>query len=560
MEKTDTIKYYLRKNKSILIITTISGLFFDGLMGFIPLFQGHIIDLYDEKKENKYLLFILLLFFLFVFFVQINRFFKRYYCRLLSNKMNLEMRRISYRNILMKDTKSIGNDKIGDLINKNLNDIYDTTEGVRKVFTEIFDSIVLLAGYLIILFIRDYKTTLIISLFFILSSLISLILKKRVVNSITIYKKEFSKAKQETYNIINNEIYYRSLGVNNNYDHKYENNQKVLFNKSLKKEIYITSLQPLYNLVCLIGLIFVIYNGLNNVLNNYYTKGDFSSYLALFILISDKISKLSRVFNSYQKAKVSYKRCKPFLKSKELKNLEFDNSKTILNIKDLNFSFNDSYKLTDFNLNINKPMLINICGRIHQGKSTLASVLSGIYDYEGSIKLNNIELKEVKDYYLKNFISYLPNEVDIFNLSFKVNITLKDTKDFQKAINSSCLSNDMNTLKDDENTLINHSIINLSGGQEKRLGIARCLYDESKMIILDDPFNSIDLKMSLDILNNIKTNYQNSIIFIVSNQKEIIKETEKIIYMDNNTYYIDNYDNLLKNNSNFNLFIRGELK
>ena len=95
--------------------------------------------------------------------------------------------------------------------------------------------------------------------------------------------------------------------------------------------------------------------------------------------------------------------------------------------------------------------------------------------------------------------------------------------------------------------ILSHSNSNLSGGQQKRLMIARCLFSNAKLILLDDPFNALDIDMGVKIINNIKNNYKNSIIIIANNQNEILKKMDKIIYLNENGYIFDNYNNLLKN-------------
>ena len=80
-------------------------------------------------------------------------------------------------------------------MNKNLADIKDSAEGVRKVLTEIYDSVILMTGYFISMMILDYKTTLIVGAFIILSITISNTLKKLIYKSTSEYKKTFSKSK-----------------------------------------------------------------------------------------------------------------------------------------------------------------------------------------------------------------------------------------------------------------------------------------------------------------------------------------------------------------------------
>lgn len=108
----------------------------------------------------------------------------------------------------------------------------------------------------------------------------------------------------------------------------------------------------------------------------------------------------------------------------------------------------------------------------------------------------------------------------------------------------SCLYDEVCKMPEGQNTILSHSTENLSGGQKKRLQIARCLYQSPSLIALDDPFNAIDIKMSEEILDNIKNNYSNSIVVIVNNQKEILKKMDKILFLKHDSYLMGSYDEL----------------
>ena len=209
--------------------------------------------------DTTYIILFALGFFLFVLFVQANRFCKRYFIRDFANRMVLQMRTVSFDNLLKCDIDEFNKTSKGDIMNKNLADIKDSAEGVRKVLTEIYDSVILMTGYFISMMILDYKTTLIVGAFIILSITISNTLKKLIYKSTSEYKKTFSKSKDLTLNALKNEVYYRGNGVSSNYYKEYENMQNELEKKSIKSMIFKGTLEPIYQAIALIGLFFVVY-------------------------------------------------------------------------------------------------------------------------------------------------------------------------------------------------------------------------------------------------------------------------------------------------------------
>jgi ATP-binding cassette subfamily B multidrug efflux pump len=82
-----------------------------------------------------------------------------------------------------------------------------------------------------------------------------------------------------------------------------------------------------------------------------------------------------------------------------------------------------------------------------------------------------------------------------------------------------------------ENTKVGNGGVRLSGGQQARIALARALLNKSKIIILDDPFSSVDMKTEMAIIENLKNNYRNSIILLISHRLAIFKDINRILLM-----------------------------
>lgn len=549
----DKISTYFKLNKKSFILATIAGVIFNGLMAFVPLVQGELINAYKAQKDAKYIILFALSFLAFIVFIQVNRYLKRYFVRDFSNRMVLQMRTVSFQNLIKDDISEFSKTSKGDIMSKTLLDIKDCAEGVRKMLTEVYDSVILMLGYLISMMIMDYKVTLIISIFLSASIIVANLMKKAIFKTTSEYKKTFSKAKDVTLNSLKNEVYYRGFGVSNFYYQKYQDTQDNLEKKSITSMIFKSSLEPTYQAIAFIGMLFVIYMCGKKVIDDVWLIGTFSAFLSTYVLVANKVSKVGKIFNAYTTFKVSCKRCSPYLKSKEKqKEIAYPTDKLDLDVNNLSFGFDKDFVLHNISFHLEKGQSLGICGMIHSGKSTLGAALSGLYNYDGNIKLQGVELKEVRNDIGNNFISYVPSEVEIFNDTIKYNVAFED-KDIFKEMALSCLDQDVNNFENKENEVLSHSTTNLSGGQQKRLQIARSLYNNPKLIVMDDPFNAIDLDMSVKITENIINNYKNSIFVLINNQKEILKKLDYIIFLKNDTYLFGTYDELMKDKDFLNL-------
>lgn len=540
MKHYNKIRYYFYYLWGILVPLTITGILYDSLMSFIPRIQGDAIN--SIKQQNTDLIIKSALIFLgLTIFVQINRFLKRYLVRVFSNKMNYLMRNKCFNHMLSLDMAFYEQNKVGDILNKNTTDISDTCESIRKLTTEIFDTVILMIGYIVSYFLLDYKIALMSLPFVLVSIIISLFLKKKVYMTTKDYKEYSSKFKDSTLNMLKNEIYFRGMGVNEKYINQYSKEVDILAKKNVKNLVYKASMESIYSSIGFIGLFFVLYFGLNNVIDETYDIGTFTTILTTFVLIANKGAKVGKSFNAYQGLKVTWKRIKPFLEDDIEKEEEYQFNSDGLSLIDFSYSYDD-FKTPTITYSFNKDEKIGIVGRVHTGKSTLLKSLTGLYEYDGEAKLNGIDLKDL--FKSKNqVISYCPSKESLFKDSIANNIELGRDGNIKEALNSACLTDSQL----DINTEINPTMVNISGGQKQRLMLARSLYHQSNMYLLDNPFSSLERSMSESISNQVLD--MNGLFFIVTNDENILKKLDRIIYLNDGIAKIDTYFNLLKDDS-----------
>ncbi len=540
MKHYNKIRYYFYYLWGILVPLTITGILYDSLMSFIPRIQGDAIN--SIKQQNTDLIIKSSLIFLgLTIFVQINRFLKRYLVRVFSNKMNYLMRNKCFNHMLSLDMAFYEQNKVGDILNKNTTDISDTCESIRKLTTEIFDTVILMIGYIVSYFLLDYKIALMSLPFVLISIIISLFLKKKVYMTTKDYKEYSSKFKDSTLNMLKNEIYFRGMGVNEKYIDQYSKEVDILAKKNVKNLVYKASMESIYSSIGFIGLFFVLYFGLNNVIDGTYDIGTFTTILTTFVLIANKGAKVGKSFNAYQGLKVTWKRIKPFLEDDIEKEEEYQFNSDGLSLIDFSYSYDD-FKTPTITYSFNKDEKIGIVGRVHTGKSTLLKSLTGLYEYDGEAKLNGIDLKDL--FKSKNqVISYCPSKESLFKDSIANNIELGRDGNIKEALNSACLTDSQL----DINTEINPTMVNISGGQKQRLMLARSLYHQSNMYLLDNPFSSLERSMSESISNQVLD--MNGLFFIVTNDENILKKLDRIIYLNDGIAKIDTYFNLLKDDS-----------
>lgn len=531
----DKIINYWKKEKLVVTFIILFGLSFNIGMILGPIYQGKLIDAMAQEQPFSAITLLAVTFVLLILAVQILRYYKRFYIRRFANSTSATMRFMIYNTILHKSTKELNQEVTGDLMTKAISDVELCVEGMRKFTTEIFDTGVLMVTYLITLLIYDVKITVISIIFIPVAMILAEKLKSIIYKYSIDYRKKSSQVTDLTYDRVENAMLYRVNGLDSDMENKYKEHLSELEEKAIKANVLENSMQPIYNVIAMVGIITVIYLGGTKVIENGWTVGNFTTYISIFIAMAAKASKASKLFNSVQKSQVSWKRIKPYMEEYEDKdtcsNVNFEGTKLEVNRLSFNFSEDSENIVENLSFEGKQGEIIGITGPIACGKSSLGVALTGIYPYIGSIKIDGKELKDYSEYERSQMISYLGHKPELLSDTIYNNITLGNGKDISQVLKDICFDEDLSAMPQGENTLVGNGGIRLSGGQQARISLARALLNKNKIIILDDPFSAVDMKTEQEIIKNLKSHYQDSLIILISHRLAIFQEINQIVMM-----------------------------
>lgn len=214
-----------------------------------------------------------------------------------------------------------------------------------------------------------------------------------------------------------------------------------------------------------------------------------------------------------------------------------------LRIQDCSFKYNENEKILDkvsFNFQFGK--MYGIKGASGSGKTTLLNIISGLLKpTEGKIFVDEkkLDLTDNRSFY--GNISYVPQNIFLFDTSIANNIHLEinEQKKYNKdlieyLVKKLGLNSKISNLKNGLDTNVGERGVNLSGGQIQRIGIARALYHQPKLLILDEATNAIEKHLEenvLDYLNSIK---DNKIIILVAHRDSALKNCDEIFKLKTN--------------------------
>ena len=555
--QSDRVLAYFRLEWKVLVLITLSGLIYNlGLLAG-PWFEGKmtgcLVDILNGNSETAAMLSLVLGYVAAIAIVQVSRYVKRFYVRRFANNVNRRMKQVLYRSLVTKSRASLKEEGEGDVMIKAILDVDDCAEGMRKFTTEIFDTGVALAAYAVMLLCYDWRLALLSMLFPPISYITAEKMKKMIQRTGAAYKKQSGLLSAATLDRAQNAITYRVFGCEKERQEAYEADLTAYEKSAIKANIWNTAMPPVYRVISMAGLLFILCFGQKNVLGTGWKSWSiaaFTTFLACFVKLSVKSSSAAKLFNAVHKAQVSWNRIKPLMAPKE--EAEEDRSQENKVCRELtgehvNFADPDGKKiLDDMSFTANTGEIIGITGSVACGKSTLGKVFLCEYPYEGSISCDEKELRAMRDTERTGTIGYLGHDPELFNDSVKNNILMGENKNVDDFLKAVCLDQEVAGMEDGTETLVGNGGVRLSGGQGQRLALARTLCHKKPVLILDDPFSALDKTTERQIFANLKELVRDNIVLLISHRLYLFPEMDQIIWMENGKAKVDTHENLLR--------------
>ena len=555
--QSDRVLAYFRLEWKVLVLITLSGLIYNlGLLAG-PWFEGKmtgcLVDILNGNSEAAAMLSLVLGYVTAIAIVQGSRYVKRFYVRRFANNVNRRMKQVLYRSLVTKSRASLKEEGEGDVMTKAILDVDDCAEGMRKFTTEIFDTGVALASYAVMLLCYDWRLALLSMLFPPISYITAEKMKKMIQRTGAAYKKQSGALSAATLDRAQNAITYRVFGCEKDRQEAYEANLTAYEKSAIKANIWNTAMPPVYRVISMAGVLFILYFGQKNVLGTGWKSWSiaaFTTFLACFVKLSVKSSSAAKLFNAVHKAQVSWNRIKPLMAPKEEPEEDRSQEKKVcreLKVEHVNFVYPDGKKiLDDISFTAKKGEIIGITGSVACGKSTLGKVFLCEYSYEGSISCDGKELRRMKDTERTGTIGYLGHDPELFNDSVKNNILMGENKNVDNFLKAVCLDQEVAGMEDGTETLVGNGGVRLSGGQGQRLALARTLCHKKPVLVLDDPFSALDKTTERQIFANLKELAKDNIVLLISHRLYLFPEMDQIIWMENGKAKVDTHENLLR--------------
>lgn len=539
------LKPYILKYKKLIGFGILSILTSEFFYVIIPILIGRAVDSLKAGVTSEKLLWFASLVFGSTLLSGIASFFTRQTIIVASRKIEYDMRNDFYRHVQGLHYLYFRDKKIGDIMAYATNDIPAVRNflgpGIMYSIETMIEFLVILA----IMFSMSFKLTLI--------TLIPLPLISFLVYKVGKVVHEKYEDIQEHFGVITTAAQENISGIRVIKSYVRENYEIEKFRKLnfeyLVKNVKLIKVQsltyPLMILITGISIILVVWYGGYQVIKGSMTLGQVTSFLIYLGYLIWPMIAFGWIVNLTQRASASMDRLleimrvEPQIKDTHETDYSINEIKGKITLKDVWFKYPDSeiYVLKNINLEIKQGQTVGIVGYTGSGKTTLVNLILRLFDPDrGEVLIDDINIRKIPLKVLRENIGYVQQEVFLFSDTVKNNIKFGvDGVDEEKIIRVAKLAHIYDEVMDFPNkfdTIVGERGIMISGGQKQRLGLARALIKEPKILILDDSFSSVDAYTEEMILKNLREFRKGRTTIIISHRITAVKDADFIIVLD----------------------------
>ena len=514
-----------------------------------PLFTMNVYDrVIPNNAQETLMVFTVGIVFVYVldFFLKFTR---GYMLELAAKKSDIIMSSIIFERVI--DLKMAEHPKsVGSFAN-NLKNF----ESVRSFFTTATMTAIVDLPFAIIFLIVIYYIggnivfIPILTMFLILAY--SFLLKDRIRQSIEESHEASAKKNGLLIETLQNIETVKSMSMSGKIQWEWEELTGEIAKKNLNSRMLSTSIPNITNLLIQLNTVFVVVFGVYLIQEFDLTMG---GLIAVVILTSRTVAPMGQaasLISTYADAKSSYETInniisKPVERPEGKQFLERPSITGKIEFQNVSFKYPDAdiLALDDVSFTINEGEKVAFIGRIGSGKTTIAKLILKLYEpLSGTILIDGIDIAQIDSSDIRRFISYVPQDIHLFNGTLKENIVTSHTHPSDEdVINASKISGTyefVHTHPRGYDMPIGERGAGLSGGQRQSVGVARALLENASIMLMDEPTNAMDQTTEAKLINNLNNEMESKTMILVTQKLNLLSLVDRVIVMHHSKVLLD---------------------
>ena len=524
--------------------------FLEALMEtFVPFIMSRIIDAGIKNGDTTYIINMGLLLIFIAVLGWIFSLSAQYFNARASMGFGLNLRTAMFDKILAMDMESIDRFSIPSLITRTTTDVVRTQTGLNMFLRLILRNPFIVLGAIIMSGVINIRVMIV---YIILVPLIALGFYLTIRFARPFYEKIQRGIDRLTSFCRENIIGVRSVRAFRMQEEErrhFEEQTDDLFMNQVRADRIAAINIPLNTLMVNACVILVLVIGSTFVNNGFILNGSIIALVNYLFQILLAVERTATLVDSFNKANVSSKRIKEVLDYDRNKAespatdkppVTKDPEAPFIEFKNVSFSYdkNAAYALSDVSFTLEKGQTLGIIGGTGSGKSTLVSILQGIYPVtEGSVLIEGADVKDYNVQELRKYFSVVSQKPLLFAGTVRDNILFGNPDatddDIDQALKASVSDEFVYAKEGGLDFKVEYGGRNLSGGQKQRLTIARAFVRNSDILVLDDATSALDYVTESKIRKHITgKNAHASTKVIVSQRISAVMQCDRILVLE----------------------------
>jgi len=494
-----------------------------------------------DYGPQKALLVVSLLIILMFFLKTTNVFLANYFMAPIRNGVVRDIRNKLYLKILNLPISFFSEEKKGDIMARVTQDVQEIEWSVMASLEKFFRDPVNILVFLIGLLVISPTLTLFVLVLLPISALIIGQIGKNLRKTSTKGQEQMGSLMSLLEETISGLRIIKAFNAKEKMENGFsrKNDQYTKTMNKITRKRYLAS--PLSEFMGAIVIVVLLSYGGNMVLSgsSALSAASFMAYIAIFSQLMTPAKSFSTAFYHVQKGLASFDRVDEILKiDKLIENIktpvEINEFQSQIEYKNVTFSYEEKPVLKEVSLSIHKGQTIALVGRSGSGKSTFVDLLPRFYDVDqGEILVDGINIKDLNIFQLRQLQGYVHQEAILFNDSFAANIAFgmgaPDQDKLWEAAKAAHADDFIRESPDGMNWIIGDQGGKLSGGQKQRISIARAIYANPEILILDEATSSLDTESEREVQQALKELMKNRTTLIVAHRLSTIIQADQIV-------------------------------
>jgi ABC-type bacteriocin transporter len=446
-----------------------------------------------------------------------------------------------YKHLLQLPQRFFDTMKVGEIISR-VNDAVKIRTFINDVSIQIFVNIFIIIFSFALMFTYYWKLAVLVALvipFYLVVYWISNKLNKKVERKLMEESAELESHLVESLNSVRT---IKQFGIETFANNKTDNNFS-----NLLKTIYKSVLNSLFSgnsseFLSRIFTIVLLWAGAGYVIDREITPGELLSFYALIGYFTGPVSQLIGMNKTIQNALIAADRLFEIMDLEREENTDKIDLLPInmgnIHFKDVSFSYGSRVDVFEnFNCEIEIGKTTAIVGESGSGKTTLASLIQNLYPIKnGKITIGDYDINYISNFSLRSLVSVVPQQIDLFSGNVIENIALgEDIPDIQRIVD---ITKNLGILEFIEKlpngfqTYLGENGSQLSGGQKQRIAIARALYKNPEVLILDEATSSLDSESEQVIQKTLQDfRNQGKTMVVIAHRLSTIANSDQILVL-----------------------------